>query len=937
MKKHCYIFFLLLFFSHFYFAQQNEIKINATLNTKDDKLLIQQEIIYYNKTDSILSKIYLHNWANSFKDRKTPLSKRFIENFNKELYFANKEDLGATTIKNISNNFNSLYYKEVENQPDIIELELQKSLKPQEKVTLNITYIVKLPSDKFTGYGKTKNGYSLRYWYITPAIFNQDKWQLMSNLNLDDLYEDNTTFDIKFSIPSHLTLESSLQQKKEVNGSKTNYHLFAKNEKDVIVNIEKTPDFKTFYTDSCTIVTNVLKEELNDNLTKDVLNRELHFLKDYLGQLPISKLYIDKVTQARNPVYGLSQLPDFLSPFSDVFKYDITMFKALSNRYLKQTLLLNERTEYWLLDGLQNYLMIEYVDKFYPEIKILGKASDSWFLKRYNISKLKFNEKYPFVYQFTARKFLDQSLITSADSLSNFNRKIVSKYKAGLGFKYLKGYLGQEVLDKTIKEFYKKNISETTTTDNFKNILTKNTSKDISWFFNDYLQTNKKIDYTIKKVKEEKDSLKVTIKNNRNITAPVAFYGIKNDSIKLKKWISNINSSKTISVAKGEYDQLALNYENIYPEYNTLDNYYSTQKRFFKKPFKFTFIKDVEAPNYNQLFYQPKVGYNFYDGLILGIKVHNKPLIKRNLEFKFEPGYAFKSQMINGSFGVLYNQFFEKTNIYKISYGIAGNTLQYAPELSYSSLIPYVDLVFKRKTLRDASNEFIRAKLVHINKEVSPLEVKTEQDNYNVFSLSYNYVFPDIINEIRYSFSTEYSKNFSKISADFWYRKLTSSNTQLDFRVFAGTFIHNNSQGDYFSFGLDRANDYLFELNYYGRSEDTGIFSQQYIITEGGFKSVLPTRFANQYMLSFNSSIGMWRWVEFYNDVAFLKNRNKPIFFGYENGIRLNFVHNIFEIYLPLYSNNGWEISQEAYPQKIRFIFTGDMNRIYNFFRRGFF
>ena len=204
-------------------------------------------------------------------------------------------------------------------------------------------------------------------------------------------------------------------------------------------------------------------------------------------------------------------------------------------------------------------------------------------------------------------------------------------------------------------------------------------------------------------------------------------------------------------------------------------------------------------------------------------------------------------------------------------------------------------------------------------------------------SLSYNYIDPNIIEETRYKFSTELAKNFSKVAADFRYRKLTSSDTQLDFRIFAGAFIHNTSKGDYFSFGLDRANDYLFELNYYGRSEDSGIFSQQYIITESGFKSVLQTRFANQYMLSLNSSIGIWRWMEFYNDVAFLKNKNERLFFGYENGIRFNFVHNILEVYFPLYSNNGWEVSEQAYAQKIRFTFTGNINRVYNFFRRGFF
>ena len=89
-------------------------------------------------------------------------------------------------------------------------------------------------------------------------------------------------------------------------------------------------------------------------------------------------------------------------------------------------------------------------------------------------------------------------------------------------------------------------------------------------------------------------------------------------------------------------------------------------------------------------------------------------------------------------------------------------------------------------------------------------------------------------------------------------------------------------------------------------------------------------------MMSFNSSIGLWRFIEFYNDVAFLKNRNNPVYFAYNNGIRLNFVHNILELYFPLYSNNGWEVSQPNYAERIRFTLSTQFRDIFNFIRRGF-
>ena len=918
----------------FCFAQQNSIALKATLDSDKDELMIQQEIVFFNISDSTLTNIYLHNWANSFRDRKTPLSKRFIKDFKKNLYFSAEKNLGKTTIKNLTVNYGNNDFIEIKDKADILKVPLIKPLKPNEKVKISITYIVKIPNAKFTNYGKTKEGYHLRFWYITPAVY-KNGWQLMSNLNIDDLYENGTDFTMEINIPKEYVLESNLYQYKSEKNNFKNYYLVGKNKTDIILGINKSKQLKTFKTSKTTVYTDVSNDDIDYNTTTDILDRELRFIEKYLGKYPHKEIYVDKITQSKDPVYGLSQLPNFLRPFSDTFKWDVTMFKALTKKYIENTLLLNKRKDYWFLDGLQNYLMLEYIQEFYPDTKLLGNLSNRWFLKSFHISKQDFNDKYPLVYQFISRRFLDQALVTSADSLSNFNRKIANKYKAGLGFRYLKGFLGDSILNSSIKEFYQKNQTKIISSSDFRKIISSKTNKKIDWFFNDYIKTNKKIDHTIDHIIVSEDSIEITIKNKRNITTPVLLYGLKDKEIKYKKWFTNIKNSKTVKIPKEDFNKISLNYENIYPELNTLDNWESLENKIFNKPLKFTFIKDIQDPYYSQLFYQPEISYNFYNGLILGTKLHNKPLIKRNLEFKFAPSYATKSNSVIGEFSVLFNQYIEETKIYKIMYGVFGQTLDYAPNLSYSSLVPFANIIFKRKSLRDATTQSISAKLVHINKEIAATDVRTDQDNYGVFSLSYNYINPDIIKEFRYNFSVEVAEKFSKAAVDLRFRSLSTSDTQLDFRFFAGAFLSNKTAGNYFSFGLDRANDYLFQLNYFGRSEDSGFFSQQYIIAEGGFKSVLPTRFANQYMFAFNSSFGLWRWIELYNDVAFLKNKNNPLYFGYNNGIRFNFVHNILEVYFPLYSNNGWEISQKRYPQKIRFTLTADINSIYNFFRRG--
>ena len=930
MKTNLFTFFLCILCSGIY-AQVNSITIDASLDDKKHTLNIQQETIFYNNSDSTLTEIYLHNWANSFKNKKTPLTNRFIEDYDKSLYFAKEKDRGFSNIHSISVNRELATYNELKKQIDILKVDLKTPLLPKDSVIISATYSIKLPNSKFTKYGRTARGYHLRYWNITPAVF-QNGWQIMSNLNMDDLYSDITDYNINLQLPNYLSLESNLKVKKENN----QYIVSGKKRTDVILSIQYSNNYRELKPAQFNIVTDLNTKNLNKSLIQDVLTREIDFIASYLGKYPYQKMMIDRATQSKNPIYGLNQLPKFLSPFSDVFEWDLTMFKALSNKYIENTLLLDKRKDFWLIDGLQTYLLMEYVEKYYPEVKLLGKVSKLWGIRNFNFSKLNFNDKYSFVYQFGARKFLDQSLTTRSDSLSNFNRKIANKYKAGLGFRYLKSYLNPSILDKSIKEYYKKNNLKLTSSKVFEDILSSKTNKDLKWFFGDYINTNKKIDYTIKAVKETNDSVKITIKNKRNITAPVALYAVKDKEIKLKKWINGIDSTKTVSIPKGDYNKFSLNYEQLYPEYNTLNNWKKLKPSILNKPLQFKFIKDVEDPYYNQIFYQPEVKYNFYDGISLGVKLHNRPIIARNLEMRVAPYYATKSKSLTGSFSILYNQYYEKSNIYRIRYGVSGSNLHYAEDLAYNSFTPFIDIEFKRKSLRDASRRNLVARVININKEVALGEIKEPKDKYNIFNLAYYYNKPTVLEGVRSKISAEFGKDFSKISADFRYRRLTATDRQLDFRVFGGVFLNNKTTGDYFSFGLDRANDYLFDLKYYGRSEDSGIFSQQFIMAEGGFKSKLPIRFANQFMLSFNSSIGLWRWFESYNDVAFLKNKGQNVYFAYENGIRLNFVHNIFEIYFPLYSNNGWELSQEAYPKRIRFVLTTDFKAIFNFFKRGF-
>ena len=149
--------------------------------------------------------------------------------------------------------------------------------------------------------------------------------------------------------------------------------------------------------------------------------------------------------------------------------------------------------------------------------------------------------------------------------------------------------------------------------------------------------------------------------------------------------------------------------------------------------------------------------------------------------------------------------------------------------------------------------------------------------------------------------------------------------------------MYNTTNSDFFSFGLDRPNDYMFDYSLLGRSETTGLYSQQYVYAEGGLKSKLDTRFANQWMTTLNGTFNIWNWIQIYGDVGMFKNKYDSDKFVYDSGLHLNLVPDYFELFLPVYSSNGFELNSNNYGEKVRFVVTLSPKTLISLFTRKWF
>ncbi len=927
--------FLLFFICCGCLSAQNSISINAKLIDSLRSLEVNQQINFVNTEDRELVSIYLNDWNNAFSSKTSTLAKRFAEDYKRRFHFARDEERGRTDIATVEDvNGKSMEWDRPGNLPDLLRVTLDEPLAPGDTVTLNFNYRLKIPVDKFTRYGYDDEGnYKLRYWYLVPAPLDNG-WKLYNHQDLGLQYVKPYDINISLDIPTefYAICGLNLLRTETHKGYKT-LKFDGNNRLESKMYITKSYIFESITANSKHVITNIEDGGIEFETKQAILRKVMGFLQERLGEYPHQNLFVTQEDYEHSPIYGLNQLPDFIRPFPDGFQYDVKIFKTLSSYYLDNTLLLNPRTEKWVSDAIMISLMMDYVDKYYPKMSLVGNLSEVIGLRWFHAADLQFNDQYQFLYMNMVRLNLDQPLTTSQDSLVKFNKNIANAYKAGVGMKYLENFLQDETVEKSISEFYSQYKLQPVSDKDFERILQKNASKDISWFFDDYVKTNKKIDFKITHVVTKKDSLLVTVKNLEDNHMPISLYGLDKDSIVYKTWIEDIPNTKEVKIPSENIKRLALNYEQEIPEYNQRNNYKAVTS-LFDKPVQVRLLQDVEDPRYHQVFVMPEFEYNLYDGVSIGPKLYNKTVLSKTFNFTIAPKFGFSSKTLVGSAAMVNTHQFENKKLYAISYGISGTRFSYGYDLFYKKYTPFLTFGFRNSYLRSNERQRLLIRNVNVQRDQNPA-APLLQPNYNVFNVNYRYSNPNFIKYFTTSLDYQLSDKFSKVSFTAEYRNLFKNNRQLNIRFFMGSFLYNDAKSnDYFSFALDRPTDYLFDYNYYGRSQGSGLFSQQIIMAEGGFKSQLQPEYADQWLMSLNTSTNLWKWIYVYGDVGIVKNKGVNGELLYDSGLRVSLVQDYFEVFFPVYSNLGWEVGDSNYDQKIRFIVSLDLNTLIRLFTR---
>ena len=930
-----FIFFVNIFIIKFSFSQESiDYSISASLLTETDQMIIKQKISFLNQSD-LLENIYLNDWANSYSSTKSPLADRLVEEYTRSFYLSAKSKRGNTLISNIYVNGSKAKWNRKRNNLDIIEISIDKPIK-KGIVNIDLSYVVKLPSSKFTGYGKIKrNQYFIENFFITLSKFVKNKQILNSNLDLEEVPINESKFSVNLKIDKSLNVFSSLNLKDFENENGEVTYAFESNKIKQVIFLIGDLNIKELDFEEKLININIESKDFKLETQKNSIKKIFQFIKSIDAIDQPTKILITDEKYSKRPFYGLSIMPTFLNSFSRSFEFEIKMLSVYLQFLIKENFNLDSRKDYWFESGLYYYLMLKFLKNEYPNKLVLDEILKQpilrFFLKGYQISNLKSHDLFLHFHEFMVRRNLHQEITLPKNELTRYNEQIGIPSQNGLLFNYLINSFNLD-MNEFLFIVKKENLSGIELREKFEKFFKISELEN----FNHYLNKRNSIDLFFEKISFERDSIELVIKEKNNIQMPfkVGLFK-KNSKIDIIDFDSN-DIGKKIVIQNKDYQYLEINPDRDLPEFNRNNNVKRIGSGGFKK-IKFSFVKDIEDPFSNQIFYNPRLNFNAYDGILFGTRLNNKTIKSRPFIFVAEPFYSTRERTLVGSFSGLFSKYNENSNYYLKTFSFSSATYHYDQSLRYRSLGTSFSIFKRNKNLRDNRKQALVFSLQYVNREKNTLQDLSP--DYNVGSINYIYSNKGALNYFTLSGKSEFSSKFGKIYLTTDYRHLLKSGRQVSLRLFAGKFFWKNTNSAYFDFALDRPTDYLFQYQYLGRSEQTGIYSQQFIFAEGGFKSKFNDPYSNDILVTINAGFGIWKWLEGYFDFGLIKNKNENSRFLYDSGLRINILPDYFELFFPLYNSNGFQLNGDLspYSEKIRFLLTLQPKTLTKLFTRKWF
>lgn len=905
MKHLTFIFVLLAGITHSqdYFQQEVNYTIDVRLDDVNNFLHGFEEFEYVNNSSTSLDKIYIHLWPNAYKNGTSALAEQQYNSGDDQLKYGSDSLKGYIDSLDFKINHMPVTWFYTKEHEDICVLQLTKPLNPGERISVTTPFRVKIPSGSISRLGHVDESFQITQWYPKPAVFDREGWHEMPYLGQGEFYSEYGAFDVRITLPENYVVGATgdLQTTREIEYMDTLAAQTARGIEDGFLH-RKVPGINEAYPNSFppsskTFKTlhfkqknvhdfawfadkrySVLKGEVelphsgrkvttwalytpgNGLLWQDAseyLIDATYYYSLWNGDYPYNQVTaVDGTISAG----GGMEYPNVtvIGNSSTDFDLEVVIVHEVGHNWFYGQLGTNERDHGWMDEGMNTLNEVRYVQTKYPDNTAM---SDMIFGGAFHFNDLDHHDLSDVSYRMMSWLGEDQALETKSAEFSELNYGIVMYQKTGLVFFYLKDYLGDELFDKCMQKYYSDWEFKHPTPNDMRASVEKTSGKDLSWLFDDLINTTNHIDYKIVRVKKLENSIEVKVRNVGQVDGPIEINLIQADTVVQTRWAEPGQKVSRVLFDNVEFDKVVIDYTKDIPELNRQNNTLSA-KGLFKKlePIKFEWGIGDNEPEKTNVFWTPVITGNYYDRLMLGAAFHNYGIPFGKVNYFVAPLYSFRRKMISGIGELSITN--QPKKVFKMSrFGVSFKSFKHDTtfrnnESFYVTVSPYwLAKIGSRNGKVKPYEQTVRIQGLYRKDKFGPTHIE-HAGGFIAYNFSYNNPDHAINLQVRNDFITDVNVGNQvgrlRVEGKYKYRYLKKKKQEkwVELRAFYGNQYHSNYNtnsalaGQYSGYqysmslsGTDGQQDIFTEDYFFGRNNLDGIWSQQRSENMGGFRS----------------------------------------------------------------------------------------------------
>lgn len=949
-----------------YFQQHVDYTIDVRLDDERHMLHGHISMVYTNHSPDALPFIWMHLWPNAYSTSKTALAKQLFRNGQYLMFY--KLDRVGGGIDSLDFKVNGLpagweFHPE---HVDIAKVNLTSPLQPGASVTIETPFRVKIPSGSLSRLGHIGQSYQITQWYPKPAVYDKDGWHEMPYLTQGEFYSEFGNFDVSITLPENYVLGATgdlvdnpseerfldslatataeiIDQYTE-RVSNPDYPPSSSRNKTLRFKQSNVHDFAWFTDKRWMVLRGDVTLENGDNIdtwamftprNAHLWARSIEYLNDgvahysrYVGNYPYNHCTaVDGTISAG----GGMEYPNItvIGNVSDPIMLETVIVHEVGHNWYYGILGSNERVNAWLDEGFNSYHETRYfMEKYGDQLKLGSGSFPVKLAERLDLRQYNYEVTDELAALITDRLHKAQPMQCHSADFTQMNYGTVVYKKTAHALRHLCASLGQERFDNAMRAYYREWSFKHPDPAAVRAVFERETGEDLSWFFDDVVNTTGRVNYKVTGAKKQGDAIQVKVANVGEIAAPFVIDGLKNGDVVHSQWYPAVPSweMEPVTFNRTDVDRLVIDHGRTMLEYDRRNNNMRTGGVLRRcNRLQLRFITRVEDPHRNQLFWAPVMGWNEQNKFMLGLNLHNIPLPMRDWEFSLTPMYSFatgtgvgfaRTSLYRGTMDAhlstrsfRFSEFHENSSFvqdYLRNALEVNHRFNEMPSSGLSSVL-HIDLVhfgtFSRSSTEgnggspSIGEHFFIPKLAYTVNKKNPF---TEQ-TWEVAS--------------RYAISSDEAEG---LYTEAWYRgqyRYNQRGNLIVWRGFVGYTTNLRNSGEGFfplgGFGLNGRTDIFADQLFLGRGGDgwanpfseRSLTERQVTGDQGGMR--IPV-YANQWMASavFEYDIPGKLPFSLFGGVMAYEAANGLVYADYSAGISSHIVRNVLSWHLPLVSRS---------------------------------